>query len=126
MIDTQGGVFLKENNMKAKIIKTGEIVDVYHETQHGQISCIYKESVLVNGRIWNEDELDFKCDEYVTNWEEVRIKAAIAAMQGLISHQKGYIEAIRFSREIGVDTGNILACTAVEYADALIKKLKGE
>lgn len=60
------------------------------------------------------------------DWNEVRIQAAIAAMQGLISHQKGYIEAIRFSREIGIDTGNILACTAVEYADALIKKLKGE
>ena len=112
--------------MKAKIIKTGEIVDVYLETQYGQTSCIYKESVLVNGRIWNEDELDFKCDKDITNWEEVRIKAAIAAMQGLISHQKAYIEAIRLSREIEVDTGHILACTAVEYANALIKKLKRE
>lgn len=37
---------------------TGEIVDVYHETQHGQISCIYKESVFANGRVWNEDELE--------------------------------------------------------------------
>lgn len=45
--------------MKAKVIKTGEIVDVYHESQHGQVSNIYKESVLVNGRMWTEDELDF-------------------------------------------------------------------
>jgi hypothetical protein len=45
--------------MKAKVIKTGEIVDVYHEPQHGQITNIYKESVLVNGRMWSEDELDF-------------------------------------------------------------------
>ena len=45
--------------MKAKVIKTGEIVDVYHESQHGQITNIYKESVLVNGRMWTEDELDF-------------------------------------------------------------------
>lgn len=28
--------------MKAKIIKTGEIVDVYHEPQHGQTINIYK------------------------------------------------------------------------------------
>jgi len=45
--------------MKAKIIKTGEIVDVYHEPQHGQITNIYKESVFVNGRIWTENELIF-------------------------------------------------------------------
>lgn len=45
--------------MKAKIIKTGEIVDVYHESQHGQITNIYKESVFLNSRIWTEDELIF-------------------------------------------------------------------
>lgn len=45
--------------MKAKIIKTGEIVDVYHEPQHGQITNIYKESVLVNGRVWQENEIEF-------------------------------------------------------------------
>ena len=45
--------------MKAKIIKTGEIVDVYHEPEHGQVSNIYKESVLVNGRMWQENELEF-------------------------------------------------------------------
>jgi len=45
--------------MKAKVIETGEMVDVYHEPQHGQITNIYKESVLVNGRMWTEDELDF-------------------------------------------------------------------
>ena len=45
--------------MRAKVIKTGEVVDVYHEPQHGQITNIYKESVFVNGRMWTEDELDF-------------------------------------------------------------------
>ena len=45
--------------MKARVIKTGEMVDVYHEPQHGQVTNIYKESILVNGRMWSEDELDF-------------------------------------------------------------------
>ena len=45
--------------MKAKVIKTGEIVEVYHEPQHGQTTNIYKECVLLNGRMWTEDELDF-------------------------------------------------------------------
>ena len=39
-------------DMKAKIKATGEIVDVYHETQHGTPKMIYKESVLVNSRMW--------------------------------------------------------------------------
>ena len=47
--------------MKARVIKTGEIVEVYHEPQHGQITNIYKEAVLVNGRMWNANELDFNC-----------------------------------------------------------------
>lgn len=45
--------------MKAKVIKTGEIVEVYYEPQQGQITNIYKEAVFVNGRMWEEDELDF-------------------------------------------------------------------
>lgn len=44
--------------MKARIRKTGEIVEVYHETQHGTSKMIYKESVLVNSRMWTEDELE--------------------------------------------------------------------
>ena len=45
--------------MKAKIIKTGEIVDVYHEPQHGQVSNIYKESFIVYARTCTENELEF-------------------------------------------------------------------
>ena len=45
--------------MKAKIKKTGEAVEVYHEPNHGQVTNIYKEAVFVNGRMWEEDELDF-------------------------------------------------------------------
>lgn len=45
--------------MKARIKKTGELVDVYREPQHGGLTNIYKESVLVNARMWEEDELEF-------------------------------------------------------------------
>lgn len=48
--------------MKAKVIETGEIVEVYHESQHGQTTIIYKEAVFLNGRMWKEDELDFSVD----------------------------------------------------------------
>lgn len=45
--------------MKAKVIETGEIVEVYREPQHGKVSNIFREAVWFNGRMWNEDELDF-------------------------------------------------------------------
>ena len=49
--------------MKAKIKKTGEIVEVYHVAQHGTPKMIYGESVLVNSRMWTEDELELLNEE---------------------------------------------------------------
>ena len=49
--------------MKAKVKATGEIVEIYHESQHGQTEIIYKEAFFVNGRIWTENELEFLQDK---------------------------------------------------------------
>ncbi len=75
--------------MKARIKKTGEIVDV------------------------TRNKLDFGNEEN-EHWREVRERAAIAAMQGLLANP---------SR-----TGCFRDCaeTAIEYADALIERLKKE
>lgn len=98
--------------MKAKIKKTGEIVDVYHETQHGTPKMIYKESVLVNSRMWTEDELELLInnDEH---WQDVRERAAIAAMQGTIT--------ILGSSDI---CASEIAKFAVACADAIVEQLK--
>lgn len=46
--------------MKAKVKKTGEIVQVFLESQHcGNPQSMYKEAVFVNARMWHEDELLF-------------------------------------------------------------------
>ena len=52
-------------------------------------------------------------DSYATDWQKVRIQAAISAMQG-IAAQTGYISA------------DDIAKKAISYADALVKELKGE
>jgi len=49
----------ENKRMKARVKKTGEQVDVYHEPQHGQMKLVYKEALLVNGRTFTEDELEF-------------------------------------------------------------------
>ena len=67
--------------MKAKIKETGEIVDVYHEPQHGQITNIYKESVFVNDTIWTEDKLIFLNASEV---EEVNLETEIHLWNNVI------------------------------------------
>ena len=100
--------------MKARIKKTGEIVEVYHETQHGTPKMIYKESVLVNSRMWTEDELELLTDnDEDEHWQDVRERAAIAAMQGIMN----FFGSLDYNRET-------IAKLAVEQADALIEQLK--
>lgn len=70
--------------MKARVIKTGEIVIVYHEPQHGQITNIYKEAVLLNGRMWTEDELDFSINSKL---KEVDIEKTLSGFQNFYAHE---------------------------------------
>lgn len=104
--------------MKARIKKTGEIVEVYHETQHGTSKMIYKESVFVNSRMWTEDELEMLTNnEKDEHWQDVRERAAIAAMQGILCSP--IVE--------GVDPNpsqKRVAEMAVMQADLLIEELK--
>ena len=54
----------------------------------------------------------------MTNWEQVRVDAAISAMQGVLESGKlgMVLEAVP----------EVVAKQAVRLADALIKELKGE
>lgn len=65
--------------MKARIKATGEVVDVYHEPQHGQTTIIYKESVFVNSRMWSEDEIEILKPQPKQDWsnEDKKIMEAL-------------------------------------------------
>lgn len=54
-------------------------------------------------------------DETRTNWQQVRIQAAIAAMQGILANQSSVV--VR---------DEVVIQTSVSLADALVKELKGE
>ena len=59
------------------------------------------------------------------NWQQVRIQAAIAAMQGILSNETRHSEAVEaFSYEGAI--WESIAIDSAEYADALVKELKGE
>jgi hypothetical protein len=107
--------------MKAKIRKTGEIVDVYYVAQHGSSKIIYEESVLVNSRRWTEDELELIFnDEDVKHWQDVKERAAIAALQGLLANPELVWHNTDCEERVPI------VPRAIRYANELVKYLKME
>ena len=58
-----------------------------------------------------------------TDWRQVRIQAAIAAMQGILSNETRHDEAIESCNDEYTIWASI-AIDSVEYANALVKELK--
>ena len=96
--------------MKARIKKTGEIVNIAEYAtieleicdSYGDPVCLPPEDV----ELIQEQSVD-------EHWQDVRERAAIAAMQGVMN----FFGSIDYNRET-------IARLAVEQADALIDKLK--
>ena len=91
--------------MKAKIIKTGEIVEVYHEPQHSQTTNIYKEAVFVNGRMWKEDELDFSINSESKEVDlEKEIEKYAYSLPHSVTGTTSYVSDIKapIAREFGI------------------------
>lgn len=118
--------------MKAKIRKTGEIVEIISycgSTARSEVldSVSYIDSNGVEhdresfNFYWDFERLEEKTDN--TDWNQVRIQAAIVAMQGIISnaHQTDYRHGTYCEYKDGCSD---IAKQSVWYADALIKELK--
>ena len=108
--------------MKAKIRKTGEIVDVicYGGSPHRRSDALdyvnYIDSQGVEhaepnhlNYYWDFEPIETATDKH---WQYIRECAAIAAMQGLLSNQSKTGSAGEYVE------------TAIGYANALIEKLK--
>lgn len=60
------------------------------------------------------------------DWQQVRIQAAISAMQGMLSNYCSVQSVMDMSEEVHRLPSDILAAMAVSQADALVKELKEE
>lgn len=60
----------------------------------------------------------------MSNFEDLRSRAAIAAMQGLLSDKATIEVCMGACDKTGIDIQTVVARNAVSYADALIKELK--
>lgn len=99
--------------MKARIRATGDIYNVMDMND-------YRNRIQLEDHNWytmGEIEL---IEGNEPDWQQVRIQAAIAAMQGMLAnpaHHKVQVES-------GVPFSNFYAINAVMCADALIEELK--
>ena len=64
-------------------------------------------------------------DNRPVDWQQVRIRASIAAMQGITSNPYFTQEFDRISKTVE-QVRERAAIISVEFADALVKELKGE
>lgn len=93
--------------MKARVKLTGEIVEIKNLYDDG--------TALVNDKYFKVSELDFFSE--TIDWEQRRYELAKAAMQGFCSNPHEQVMSANL---------NITAEWSLGFADALIKKLKGE
>jgi hypothetical protein len=93
--------------MKARVKSTGKIVEIKNLYDDG--------TALVNDKYFKVSELDFFSE--TIDWEQRRYELAKAAMQGFCSNSHEQVMSASL---------NITAEWSLGFADALIKKLKGE
>jgi hypothetical protein len=98
--------------MKAKIISTGEIINIADYARVTLDKCDdYGNPIEVS---FEDIEL-IKDSSSTIDWQQIRIQAAIAVMRELCVQP-----------EYNSLSENIVAAYSVRYADALVEKLKGE
>ena len=94
--------------MKAKIISTGEIVNV------GYVTVLRDDNSLYNASVHDIEIIDDNTDKSV-DWEQRRYEIAKDVLASLVSaHQSGLTDAVYDSLE------------AIKHADELIKQLKSK
>ncbi len=112
--------------MKARVIKTGEIIDVIPQTNPNAVSA---SDILYSSdyRTYKGWELDFiNIEDKHIDWEQRRYELAKAAMQGILSNQHQVDFALSRADYGGGKHECPIAFSqyAVACADALVNELK--
>lgn len=109
--------------MKAEVLSTGEVIDVCHVGQ----TDVYME--IGTERTFHEDELKFLTEDMLykkNHWEDVRERAAIAAMQSILVSDAFRNAKINAAMNVGVLPEKEIAATSIRFANELVRQLKGE
>lgn len=98
--------------MKVKVKETGEIIDVEFD-MNSQSANRYGFNDIYRGpnkEIYTEADLDFK--NLYPDWQQIKIQASIAAMQGILSNS---------ARDETIEN---MVNLSIELADTLVEKFK--
>lgn len=98
--------------MKAKIISTGEIINI---ADYARVTLDKCDDYGIPIEVSLEDVELIKDDSITNDWQQIRIQAAIAAMQGILANQSSVV--VR---------DEVLIRESVSLADALVERLKEE
>ena len=103
----------KAKTIKATVRCSGRVIEVFQQ----------KDKFIEVGQDeeWKAEELDFAKD---IDWQQVRIQAAIAAMQGLINGGIYTSSTFRLAQKRGQSGTEFIAQMANEFADDLIAELQ--
>lgn len=96
-------------------ILNDQYLSCYVDKKRGWIN-----EAFLDGVLWADSRLEDK-----TDWQKVRIQAAIAAMQGIINNEARHEEVCK-AREENLSFLEAVAKEARIYADSLIEELKRE
>ena len=108
----------KDDSMKARVKATGEIVEVMYS--HTLYDIIWY--ITPRGACFSEEELDLiDTGESLDYWTRLEHQYAGMAMQGILSSESIIQE---LDRQRFVNRGIVLSDMAINYAHALIQKLK--
>lgn len=115
--------------MKARVRATGVLIDVIPKVninaQHSGDNLY-----VCDNMVFRECELDFlNVGNLVIDWEQRRYELAKSAMQALTSNSfwmKNLGVCLDESSNRNIDAIEIVSIESINYADALIKKLKGD
>lgn len=106
--------------MKIKIISTGEVVNI---ADYAKVTLDHCDSYGNPIEIPFEDVELIKDASNTNDWQQVRIQAAIAAMQAILGNDTRYKEAVD-SWEEDHSFLEAVAKDACIYADELVEELK--
>lgn len=102
--------------MKARVIETNEIVELQEDMMSDYFT---KDGVHFKGV-----ELDFNVEQ-PDYWEKLKHQYAGMAMQGLLSNSAYLENFVKYSVK-GDSLTIVVTANAIDYATALIEKLKNE
>ena len=105
--------------MKARVKRTGEIVEVIQVGSYiNEFGTLVGDYRTTDGIMYSSYELDFYIEDNIIipdYWEKLLHQYAGMAMQGMLADPA-----------ISLWTSEVIMQKAIEYATALVKKLKGE